>query len=189
MRVLGRPTAGQPQAFTRFIQSRTTTPFALVQRWRGDELQAPHRVLVHPRARARATMASWRSTRPAEFLPSLFGGRRASTSSRPCVRTTTDDHEGTRIRWEHQFLHTDQAQQHGEVLARMNAHIGQRLSIPGARRRRHGQRRSPHGMGSGRLPRLRRCDGSARRMGIANAAVSGLPVRSRIDRANQKART
>lgn len=61
----------------------------------------------------------------AEFLPFAYTVQERLDLEHYLRPHHDDDAHGTLIRWAHQFLHTDQPNSTREVLARMNAHIGQ----------------------------------------------------------------
>ncbi|MDM0035458.1 transglutaminase family protein [Variovorax sp. J22P271] len=92
------------------------------------------------------------------------------------------DPDGTLIRWAHQFLHTDQPNNTRDVLARMNAHIGQSLRY--AARDEEGTQTPLEtltlGSGSCRDYALLMME-AARRLGIATRFVSGYLYDAALD--------
>ncbi|MDM0080427.1 transglutaminase family protein [Variovorax sp. J31P179] len=98
------------------------------------------------------------------------------------LRPHHDDPDGTLIRWAHQFLHTDQPNNTRDVLARMNAHIGQSLRY--AARDEEGTQTPLEtltlGSGSCRDYALLMME-AARRLGIATRFVSGYIYDAALD--------
>lgn len=98
------------------------------------------------------------------------------------LRPYHPDPDGTLIRWAHQFLHTNKPNRTREVLARMNAHIGQSLRYQA---RDEEGTQSPLetlalGSGSCRDYALLMME-AARRLGVATRFVSGYLYDAALD--------
>jgi transglutaminase-like putative cysteine protease len=122
----------------------------------------------------------------AEFLPFAYTVQERLDLEHYLRPHHDDDAGGTLIRWAHQFLHTDQPNSTREVLARMNAHIGQSLEYKA--RDEEGTQTPLQtlalGSGSCRDYALLMME-AARRLGIATRFVSGYLYDAALDRAAQ----
>ena len=124
----------------------------------------------------------------AEFLPFAYSVQERLDLEH-YLRPHHDDPDGTLIRWAHQFLHTDKPNSTREVLARMNAHIGQSLKY--AARDEEGTQTPLEtlalGSGSCRDYALLMME-AARRLGVATRFVSGYLYDAALDTARRGAR-
>jgi len=121
----------------------------------------------------------------AEFLPFAYSIQ-DRLDLEHYLRPYHPDPDGTLIRWAHQFLRTDKPNRTREVLARMNAHIGQSLEYKA--RDEEGTQTPLQtlalGSGSCRDYALLMME-AARRLGIATRFVSGYLYDAALDRAAQ----
>ncbi|MBU1357854.1 MAG: transglutaminase family protein [Gammaproteobacteria bacterium] len=118
----------------------------------------------------------------AEFLPFAYSVEERFDLEH-YLRPHHDDPAGVLIKWAHQFLHTDRPNSTREVLAHMNAHIGQSLSY--TTRHEEGTQTPLEtlelGTGSCRDYALLMME-AARRLGIATRFVSGYLYDAALDK-------
>ncbi|VTU29304.1 transglutaminase family protein [Variovorax sp. PBL-E5] len=179
LRVLATDLQVSPQAYVRMIQDPHSNSVALVQpmgeatelrivcSFSIQQVSAPHHTLELEPA--------------AEFLPFAYSVQERLDLEH-YLRPHHDDPEGVLIRWAHQFLHSDKPNSTREVLARMNAHIGQSLTY--AARDEEGTQTPlatlALGTGSCRDYTLLMME-AARRLGVATRFVSGYLYDAALD--------
>ena len=181
LRVLATDLQVSPQAHVRMIQDPHSNSVALVQpQGKARELRIVCSFTIE---HVPAHEAVLELEPAAEFLPFAYSVSE-HLDLEHYLRPHHDDPEGTLIRWAHQFLHTDQPNSTREVLARMNAHIGQSLTY--SVRHEEGTQTPLEtlelGSGTCRDYALLMME-AARRLGVATRFVSGYLYDAALDAA------
>ena len=179
LRVLATDLEISPKAYIRMIQDPHSNSVALVQPM-GEATEL--RIVCAFTIEHVPEPPSDLSLEPgAEFLPFAYSVQERFDLE-PYLRPHHDDPDGTLIKWAHQFLHTDRPNSTREVLAHMNAHIGQSLTY--AARDEEGTQTPIEtlalGSGSCRDYALLMME-AARRLGIAARFVSGYLYDAALD--------
>ncbi|QNK67485.1 transglutaminase family protein [Variovorax sp. PAMC26660] len=186
LRVLATDLQVSPQAFTRLIQDPHSNSVALVQPMgEATELRIVCSFTIEHVPAQQDQLAL---DPAAEFLPFAYSVQERLDLEHYLRPHHDDDAQGTLIRWAHQFLHTDKPNSTREVLARMNAHIGQSLEYMARDEEGTQTPLATLALGSGscRDYALLMME-AARRLGIATRFVSGYLYDAALDRANQTA--
>jgi len=179
LRVLATDLEVSPEAHVRMIQDPHSNSVALVQpQGKARELRIVCSFTIE-QVPAAVNMLELEPS--AEFLPFAYSVEERLDLEH-YLRPYHDDPDGTLIRWAHQFLHTDQPNSTREVLARMNAHIGQSLQY--SVRHEEGTQTPLEtlttGSGTCRDYALLMME-AARRLGVATRFVSGYLYDAALD--------
>ncbi len=179
LRVLATDLQVSPTAHVRMIQDPHSNSVALVQpQGKARELRI---VCAFTIEQVPASQDVLELEPAAEFLPFAYSVQERLDLEH-YLRPHHDDPDGTLIHWAHQFLHTDQPNSTREVLARMNAHIGQSLKY--AVRHEEGTQTPLEtlelGGGTCRDYALLMME-AARRLGVATRFVSGYLYDAALD--------
>lgn len=124
LRVLATDLQVSPQAHVRMIQDPYSNSIALVQPM-GEALEL-RIVCSFTIEHVDAPLDTLSLDPSAEMLPFAYSVQERLDLEH-YLRPHYDDPDGVLIRWAHQFLYTDEPNSTRDVLARMNAHIGQSL--------------------------------------------------------------
>lgn len=179
LRVLATDLQVSPTAHVRMIQDPHSNSVALVQpQGKARELRIVCSFTIE---QVPAPVSVLELESAAQFLPFAYSVQERLDLEH-YLRPHHDDPDGTLIRWAHQFLHTDQPNSTREVLARMNAHIGQSLKY--AVRHEEGTQTPMEtlelGGGTCRDYALLMME-AARRLGVATRFVSGYLYDAALD--------